>query len=332
MRNKPSRFLFLLIPVIILLVALFNPLRSALSFRQINDFPLYSMHLYGDYGFEEYLQSMEEQAHAASSAPAAPQWACSVFTALNPTGEALLARNFDWYHHSTLVLFTHPKDGYDSVSTVDIAYFGFEDRPPSFFERFQLADLAYMPFDGMNEAGLAVGMMAINHAEARLNPENPTIDSISAIRLLLDRAATVDEAITLLQGYNIDFEGGPPIHYLVADASGRSVVIEYINNEMRIIDPLEPHWQVSTNFLLSEHAPKHWPEICARYQKASQQLSTADGRLTPDQAMQLLQQVSQKDTQWSVVYDLQNGDIQLTVGHEYDDVINYSLPIRESNR
>ena len=326
MRNKPSRFLFLLIPVVILLVALFNPLRSALSFRQINEFPLYSMHLYGDYGFAEYLQSGEEQ--AKSSAPAASQWACSVFTALNPAGDPVLARNFDWYDHSALILFTHPKDGYDSVSIVDIAYFGFEDRLPTFFERLQLTDLANMPFDGMNEAGLAVGMMAINHAEARLDPDNPTIDSISAIRLMLDSAATVDEAISLLQGYNIEFGGGPPIHYLIADASGRSVVIEYINNEMRVIEPLDPHWQVSTNFLLSEHAPKHWPDICARYQKASQQLSAADGHLTPDQAMHLLQQVSQQDTQWSVVYDLQDGNIQLAVGRNYEEVIRFSLPMR----
>ena len=36
----------------------------------------------------------------------------------------LLGRNFDWYEHPALILFTDPPDGYASVSMVDISYLG----------------------------------------------------------------------------------------------------------------------------------------------------------------------------------------------------------------
>ena len=58
----------------------------------------------------------------------APDWACTTYTAHTPQGETLLARNFDWYRHPAMLLFTDPPDGYASASMVDLSYLGF-DRP-----------------------------------------------------------------------------------------------------------------------------------------------------------------------------------------------------------
>ena len=43
------------------------------------------------------------------------------------------------------------------------------------------------PFDGMNEAGVAVGMAAVPQADERHDPGKPTIDSLEVIREILDR-------------------------------------------------------------------------------------------------------------------------------------------------
>ncbi len=71
----------------------------------------------------------------------------------------------------------------------------------------------------MNERGLAVGMMAVPSAQAGSDSRKVTIDSLAAIRLLLDKAQSVDEALSLLGAYNIDWGSGPPLHYLIADST-----------------------------------------------------------------------------------------------------------------
>jgi Linear amide C-N hydrolases, choloylglycine hydrolase family len=311
--------------LIAVIILLWNPARSLLSFRKVDDHPLYAMHLYNNNSFTRYIEDSERAVQPISSRKTVPNWACTVFSATDPNGDPILGRNFDWNHSPAMLLFNHPREGYDSVSMVDISYLGFDLDDPNFTERFQAFDAAHIPFDGMNEAGLAVGMNAIGHAEARINPSNPTIDSLAAIRLLLDQAASVEEAISLLEKYNIDFGNGPPIHYLIADASGKSITIEYINNEMRILEPVIPGWQVSTNFLLSERPAGQWPQACNRYRHASETLTQSDGRLNTSSAMSLLEETSQGSTRWSVVYHMESGQIDLAMGRNYVDVLHFEL-------
>lgn len=325
MNHKPSHAIRLLLAVLCLAAVLWNPARSLFSFRKINDFPLYSMHLYGNDGFARYLQEKTRAVQTSSAQQPAPVWACTVFTALDDNGQPLLARNFDWRQSPALILFSHPSHGYDSVSMVDISYLGFDGEDPAFLERIRLNDAALIPFDGMNEAGLSVGMNAISHAEARLNTDHPTIDSLVVIRLLLDQAASVEEAIALLKETNIDFGSGPPIHYLIADSSGASVIIEYIDNQMRILKPENPRWQVSTNFLLSENPSGQWPQICSRYRRAAETLAENDGRLDSISAMSLLEDTSQSSTRWSILYHMESGNIDLVTGRDYENVLHFEL-------
>ena len=39
-------------------------------------------------------------------------------------------------------------------------------------------------------------------------------------------------------------------HFQIADATGKSVVVEYIDNEMKLVEPTEGY-QAATNFLLT---------------------------------------------------------------------------------
>jgi penicillin V acylase-like amidase (Ntn superfamily) len=78
-------------------------------------------------------------------------------------------------------------------------------------------------------AGLAVGMMAVDEADSGADPAKATLGELEVIRLLLDRAANVGEALDLLESVNIDFSGGPPLHYFIADASGKSAVVEFVD-------------------------------------------------------------------------------------------------------
>lgn len=180
------------------------------------------------------------------------------------------------------------------------------------------------PFDGMNEKGLTVGMMAVDDARDDGKPGQVTIGSLHAIRLMLDYAAAVDEAVDLLGQYQIDFMGGPPVHFLVSDASGESAIIEWVDGEMVVL-PGENAWQVCTNFILSKVQPDGAHSPCWRYNKAYATLLESGGQLTEAEAMALLSQVSQGNTVWSAVFNQTSGDIRVAVGRNYERVHEFHL-------
>jgi len=261
-----------------------------------------------------------------------PAWACSLFAALGDADEMFYGRNFDWEYSPALLLFTDPPDGYASVSMVDIAYLGFGgDRASTLtslplVERRSLLDAPFLPFDGMNEHGLVIGMAAVPPGQMRSDPDKETIGSLMMIREVLDHAGNVNEAIAIFHNYNVDMEGGPSIHYLIADSSGRSVLVEFYQGEM-VVFPNETAWHLATNFLrASAGASAEGPALseaegeCWRYDRISQRLTEAQGQMTTQDAVDLLAEVSQESTQWSVVYGMSSGDIHVTMGREYDDV------------
>ena len=287
-----------------------DEVRTLTSLAKVDDYPLYTMHYYGAYS--QRSSSIERNTDSA--------WACSLFAALGDASNLLYGRNFDWDYSPALLVFTAPPDGHATVSMVDIAYLGFAgDRATrlldlSLTERRPLLNALSIPFDGMNERGLVVGMAAVPPGQMRPSPDKPTIGSLGVIRRMLDRASTVDEAVTIMQSYNIDFEGGPPIHYLIADRSGRAVLVEFYQGKLVII-PNESPWHLATNFIRA--SVESADGQCWRYDAISQRLAETQGRLTTQEAVALLERVSQKNTQWSIVYGLSTGDVTVTMGRQY---------------
>ena len=258
-------------------------------------------------------------------------WACSLFAALGDA-DKFYGRNFDWVDSPALLLFTHPTNGYASVSMVDLAYLGFGDKVDrltelSLDQRQALLNAPALPFDGMNERGLVVGMAAVPDGNARPDPGKETIDSLQAIRKMLDQASTVDEAVAVLQRYNIDWGSGPSLHYLIADRLGQSVLVEFYQGKRQII-PNDKPWHLATNFLLSSVGESASGQ-CPRYDKIDQQLSTAAGSIDAEEALRLLRDVSQANTQWSVVYGLSTGEVILTMGREYSRTHTFHLDLMD---
>lgn len=329
--------------VVALLVSVLLPVISSLvtlaSLEQHDDHPFYTMTYTGRYETGVESAPLLERAAATGSMP----WGCSLFAAFGasdggPDGAsddapdgALYGRNFDWQTSPAVLLFTDPPDGYASVSMVDIAYL--VDRATAraldtapLEDRLPLLAAPLMPFDGMNEHGLVVGMAAVPAQPTPQDPARPTVGSLGVIREMLDHARTVDEAVTILVGYNIDFSGGPPIHYLIADRAGRSVLAEFYDGEL-VLHPADGAWQVATNFLVS--AVPEGDDLrlrCWRYRVLDQALAEADGAVSAFQAMSLLSEASQNSTQWSVVYGIETGAVRVALGGATGAVYEFSLP------
>ena len=285
--------------------------RTLASLRKVDDLPLYEMTYVGDY---------DPTAGVADSTPPSP-FGCSLFAALADRDRPLFARNFDWQPNPALVLRTDPPDGYASISLVDISYLGVPADPAG--DR-RLLDAPLLPFDGMNERGLAVGLAADDGARAEPVAGRPTVGSVRILRLVLDAAATVDEAVAVFERYNLDFDGGPPLHYLLADATGASAVVEFVDGKLRV-DKRRGPWQALTN-VPAVGVPDRELRQDHRYGVLARELDRAGGTVDAAGALRLLDAVRQSHTRWSVTYGLRSGEVRLvTAGGGARD---YRLPMR----
>jgi hypothetical protein len=307
-------------------------LTTLASLEQVDEHPLYTMHYYGTYPgrarfFGPPVLSQPTPVSAQTSCDIT--WGCSLFAALGDEADRLFGRNFDWHFSPALLLFTDPADGYASVSMVDIEYLGFEEERSknitdlSLEERRALLNAPSLPFDGMNEKGLAIGMAAVPAEDMPYDPQKKTLDELEVIREVLDHAGTVDKAIEIMGSFNIDM-GSVPIHYMIASASGGSAVVEFYNGRM-VVFRNEERWQTATNFLLASVEP------CWRYDLIEQRLNELDGRASSIDAINLLEDVSQDHTQWSIVYHMTTGELEVVMGRDYSEII-HTFQLEQSAR
>ena len=218
----------LLIILIAVLILFGNELRSLMSLKKIDNYGMYQMTYYGDYGFDDFLEvGASNDADIETFVTkrllkglpidlGVTGDGCTAFVVKNGNGNILFGRNFDFTYAPSLQLYTTPDNGYASVSTVNLAFAGYsENNLPdgSFFDCFLTLAAPFLPFDGMNEKGLAIALLAVPEADVPYDPDKITLNTTTAIRLVLDKAATVEEAVDLLKQYNIYFSGGIECHY-----------------------------------------------------------------------------------------------------------------------
>ena len=252
-----------ILAAVLVLLALFQAeLRTLNTIERVDDTDLFTMTYLGDYGLDDFLAQggasndnelldflMQKLLKGLPLRFDIPDLGCSTFAAETPEGDAIFGRNFDMYYSPALFVRTAPEDGYRSISMVNLSYIGFgEDKlPTSLLDSLLTLAAPYVPLDGLNEKGLAVGVLLIDTEPTDQQTDKPDITTTTAIRLLLDRAATVDEALALLSQYDMHASANSCYHFQIADAAGRAVVVEYIGDEMNVVE--SPR---ATNFLLTE--------------------------------------------------------------------------------
>lgn len=289
-----------------------DQIKTLESIKKLDDFPMYVMTYYGDYGFEEYLKTGKQ----ASGIIKPIEHACTCVAAFNGEDGPVFGRNLDWHACPVLVLYTDSPKGYASISIMDISYLDFDMEKDitkmTLEEKKALLNSPLLSFDGMNEHGLCIGEMTLSETNAPNDPKKITLEANEILRLILDHAKNVEEAIALFQNYNIDFPPAPPEHYLLADPSGKSAVIEFIDGEMKVIYNTEP-WQVCTNFKIYGSVKDDW-DSCSRYKRASEALSLAQGKISQKEALDIMKEVSVNSTQWSAVYNMKTGAVDIVLG------------------
>lgn len=317
-------------------------LQAAMTIQKLDD-GLWSMEYRGDYGFDDFLAQGGASSDAEmgdylaayishgfwkpDTSAAGGKYACSTLAVKSPDGAPLFGRNFDWQDCDTMLIHTVPKDGYASVSTCCLDFLGFgEDWKPdgSLGDRFMALAAVYVPLDGMNEKGLCVADLMVSHGQAvDQDTQKSDLTTTSAIRLLLDKAATVDEALELLSQYDMHFSIGAAQHLSVSDATGRSVAVEWKNGEMVVTDT-----PVVTNFYLhQDDGTSGSGQSYIRFDTLSELRQTADGVMTSAEVRDALAAAAQSNfpgenggelTCWSLVCDQRELSVRFYAAEDWE--------------
>lgn len=274
---------------------------------------------------------------------------CSSFTAVTEEGNRVFGRNYDFDKTNTAIVYTKPGNGrHASVSTVDLQFLGIDPDTgvTGLADKFLCLAAPYAPLDGVNDAGVSCGIyMTYQGAETvptDQQTDKPDITSTTMLRLILDYASTVDEAIELVEKYDLHDSAGTSYHYMVADAQGNSAILEWVAGtdqtdndgtarQLNVIrnDP-EQNYQCITNFILTPGYYEEGDDMGGkdRYDLLTSTLEEMNGTVADDQAaMDVLSLVgrrtwvvegdhTQGTTVHSVVYNLTD-KTALWVGNEH---------------
>ena len=355
-----------------------NELATLSGFRKIvdrdpthQDGAVYRMDISGDFYFDDFL----EQGGASGDEELITfitnsitrglidmtikqsEIACSAFTAVTPEGDVLFGRNYDFSQTNTALVFTEPgNDRYASVSTVDLQFLGMKtDRDvEGLLNKITCLAAPYAPLDGVNEKGLSCGIfMSYQGAETVATDQqtdNPDITSTTMMRMILDYCATVEDAIEMIKGYDMHDSAQTSFHYMIADATGASAILEWTNGtdstdndgsarELHIIRNTDEEfyadsgrtaeYQWITNFILQPGYYEEGDEMPGsdRYEHIGNQLAAVNGVVEDEQAaMDILASVGRRNwnnddsngiTVHSVVYNLTDQTVMWVANEHY---------------
>lgn len=280
--------------------------------------------------------------------------ACSAFTADTADGDRVFGRNYDFHETNTVIVYTNPGNGrHASYSTVDLQFLGLDSTKDvtTFGQKILTLAAPFAPLDGVNDAGVACGIFMSYQGGEKVAATNqqtdkPDLTSTTMLRMVLDYADSVEEAVELVEKYDLHDSAKTSFHYMIADSTGKSAILEWVsdssdddadgaNRHLNVIwndaDPLSgaTDWQMITNFIITPDyytADANKPGL-DRYELLRDRLAELNGVVADEEAaMGLLDAVSRRDwgnpgdsnslTIHSAVYNLTDKTV-LWVGNEH---------------
>lgn len=239
--------------------------------------------------------------------------ACSAFVVV-AGGKVIVAGNGDTsYSRNFKIWFTPKKD--DDFGRVCI---GFD----------QVAGWSPVAMGGMNEAGLILKHTVTPRTRTPYNPNKPHFRYNFAEKIIAE-CATVKQAVAMIQAYTLPQEHNAHVHLLLADAAGDSAVIEWVDDEVKII-PRNGPFQLITNFLLSNPQAGMYPS--RRFTTGTQMLS-ALGEPSSENLVPILKEIAQYGrvqgeevgTVYSTICDLKAGEMYLYYHRDFKKPLKLNL-------
>ncbi len=249
---------------------------------------------------------------------------CSVYSTIADS-TVIVGRNWDNQNVGSIIVSLYQPAGCcASISfcrAIDLGYplnMDVEEIAASELGR-KLLLAPFYAVDGINEHGLAVAVAGLRTSTHKNANGKPLIFITYLIRKILDQAENVEEAVKLAEKY-VPFDldrHSVNGHLLIADATGRSVILEYEQDQWRKIYPDKP-WQVLTTKPIYNVPDTVLKEQCWRYRGISETLESKTGNVDWRGGMEILQDVAQQGTTWSEVFCLPTKELYFSVYQDWE--------------
>lgn len=290
---------------------------------------VYFMDCYNDYKLDDYLsaniQTIEDcdrwlTNNITYGKPTGdfPDIACCSFSTTDLDGNHLFGRNFELSVGDSMIIRTNPENGYSSIGVVylrniNLGVKGEYDIDDEESKSLLLA-APWGICDGINEKGLGASLLELSKRHDVVDTEKNDLLCYTVVRVVLDKCADVDEAIELLQNYDLFSGRQNTYHIFLTDATGCSVVVEWWGGEMYVIEDT-----AVTNLKLYEGNPSY----CWRYRGMHEVIDVTPS-MTSEEAMSLLADVAQSgNVDWSAVYNLENFSVEVCFFEDYSQTYHY---------
>jgi hypothetical protein len=302
-------------------------LQSLVKVRDISEqYSTGGLYLMTHYGDREDIFQKENQ--GAIDNPLINQtWRyCSVFSTTTENA-VIMGRNWDNQNVGSIIIsLYHPPGGYSSISFSRAIDMGFPLNLD--LENIKSSELGsklllapFYAMDGINEHGLAVAVAGVRQTTHKPKSGKELVFLTFLMRKILDQTKTIEEAVNLVEKF-IPFDldkNSLNGHFIVADSSGRSVILEYDQDQWRKIYG-DKSWQVLTTKPIYNVSDADLREKCWRYRSISEALDNTKGNVDWEAGMKILQDVEQKGTTWSVIYSPTSKDIYFSVYQSWDKI------------
>lgn len=334
-------------------------IKTMSSIQKITDYSdgynLYRMNVDYDYQLDDIIkrgitddQSMIDAilAEALPLLPVkikAPKFGCTAFTLTDENGQTHMGRNYDFKRDtSAMLVYCTPKNGYKSVAFA--AMDNVSANVPDENLKKKLASLTapFICLDGMNEKGVSIAVLTLDSTPVHHDTGKPTIATTLAIRLVLDRAATTQEAVDLLRGYDMFASSGRDYHFYITDASGDGRAVEY-DCESPTRELVDTKIEAITNFyalykekVLPNQKNGSYGHGRERY-NAVMEVLEAQSPYTDATVWDALKASSQdpnpvditSNTQWSINFNNTARTASIAIRRNWQDVTVYALDSNE---
>lgn len=323
--------------ICVLILIYRNQIATIRSVRQIDEYPIYTMDYKGTYWFDEYVKSdagsSDEEIISflenklsngliknAEDGEKRNNAMCTCFVCRNENGDILYCRNLEQKYMCPSVVVTTDAGKYKTIGTSFLIET--PEEASKLIKNIAMLGEPYTTADGMNEAGLAISLLSVPYAEMPVHEGAPKLSAEQVCRLILDEAGSVDEAVALFDTFNLDaspYESLSACHFLIADKSGRAIVVELHDGKVDVVESDKDYMMV-TNYYLNDEISSGTGQ--ARYKYVERVLEENDGVMTVDEALETLATVKDPyiHAEWSTVYNLTTGEMYIMPKGQIDHV------------